>query len=101
MQNNDAKQYLAFDALNGYYDLIKDAEKVNMEKRELTEDEEIELNENILKLKKKMMVSIIYYCNGEYVKKEGLVSSISYEYKIITVVKTKIPFLDILSIEII
>lgn len=100
MQNNDAKQFLAFDALNGYYDMISDVNKIKVEKKELTSDEEFELNFKIMQLKRKMMVSITYYEDNEYKIKEGLVSFISFELRYIRIVKTKILIDDILKINI-
>ncbi|MBE6138100.1 MAG: hypothetical protein E7176_06885 [Erysipelotrichaceae bacterium] len=100
MQNKRAKQFMPFDALTGYFELINEAEKLEINKRELTPDEEYKLNRVFLELKKGMVVHIVYYDKDAYYSKEGIISNINIELKYITIVKTRILFENILDIEI-
>lgn len=100
MQNKRAKQFMPFDALTGYFELINEAEKLEINKRELTPDEEYKLNRVFLELKKGMVVHIVYYDKDAYYSKDGIISNINMELKYITIVKTRILFENILDIEI-
>lgn len=100
MQNKRAKQFMPFDALTGYFELINEAEKLQIRQRELTIDEENKLNRVFLELKKGMLVNIIYYNKDAYYSKDGIVSTINKELRYITIVKTRILFENILDITI-
>lgn len=101
MQSKRAKQFMPFDALTGYFELINEAEKLQIDKRDLTVEEEHKLNRVFLQLKKGMLVHIVYYDKDAYYSKEGIVSNINFELKYITIVKNRILFENILDIEII
>ena len=90
-----AKQFLPFNSLRGYYNLIREKEKEVTEKRELS-DYDIEIiNNKLLKISKKMMVKVTFYDIDSYKTIEGLVSKIDFNNKYIVIVKTKISFNDI------
>ena len=93
-----AKQFLPFNSLRGYYDLIHEKEKIVTPKRELSEYDLEILSNKIQDIKKNMMVKITYYDVDSYKTVEGLVSKIDLNYKFITIVKTKISFNDISDI---
>ena len=100
MQNKRAKQFMPFDALTGYFELISEAEKLHINKRDLTDDEEYKLNRIFLELKKGMLVNIVYYVKDSYYSKDSIISSINKELRYITIVKTKILFENILDVTI-
>lgn len=85
-----AQIFNSFDALKGFKELLKEKEKVVVEKRYLSEDDYEVLNRLIFKIQVGMMVKIVYFDNGEYIQKEGRVAKINFDTKIIQVVKTKI-----------
>ena len=91
--NKRAKQFMPFNSLTGYFDLILEAQKIKEDKRDLTEDELEDLNKKIHMIKKGTMIKIKYYDTDSYVIKEGIVTSINPEYRYITVIKERI-FLD-------
>lgn len=95
-----AKIFLPFNGLRGYYDLILKVDKKREPKRELSEDELNELSNTFNKLKKRMMVEITYYLDDGYTKIYGMISKISTEKRIITIIKTNISFDDIYKIKI-
>ena len=93
-----AQIFNSFDALKGFKELLKEKEKVKVEKRYLSEDDYEVLNRQIFKIQVGMMVKIVYFDNGEYIQKEGRVAKINFDTKIIQIVKTKIRIPTIVEI---
>lgn len=99
MSNKDrAKQFLPFNSLKGYYDIIREKEKEITPKRELSDNDLEELSNKLNKIEKNMMVKLRYYDTDRYIDIEGIVSKIDFTYKYIVIVKTKISFNDISKI---
>ena len=109
--NNRAKQFMPFAALKGYYEIIKERSRIYEEKKELSEDEAAVLSDKIASIEKGKIIKITYYKEfdrgegyipegafGAYVTAEGMVSEINTVTRTVTVVKTVIPFDDILDI---
>jgi len=100
MSNIDrAKQFLPFDALKGYYKLVKNSEIIDQEKIELDEDGIKQLLFKLNQIKKGMMVKVIHYVKDHYEIEEGLVSKIDFQLGIIYIVKTKIYISNIIDID--
>jgi len=95
-----AKQFLPFNALKGYGSLIKEVEIIKQDKKKLSEDELELLQEKFVNVQKGKMARIRYYKEMGYVDLEGMVANIDCIYRTITIVKTKIPFDDIIDIEV-
>ncbi len=93
-----AKQFMPFASLRGFDEEIKKKEKVEIDKRALTEEEQRELNEKVVSLKKNDLVTVVYYLYGEYKKTTGIITAIDKVLKNLTVVKTKLEFDDIYTI---
>lgn len=93
-----ARQFAPFSALKGFHELIKEKERVIIPKKELSEEDLLELSKKIVLVKKGMMIKVVYFCEGEYIVAEGLVANIDFTFRKLTVVKTKISFDDILEI---
>ena len=96
-----ARQFLPFDALKGFKDLIKEVERVKVNKKELTEQNIEKLSKTILSLEKGMMVKVIYFEQDEYLKLEGIVSKIDITNRFIMIVKKRISLDDIFEIEVV
>jgi len=94
-----AKQFLPFNSLRGYYDLISEKEKEVTPKRELSEYDIEQINNILINIEKNMMVKVTYYDIDSYKTIEGLVSRIDLNNKYIVIVKEKISFNDISNIE--
>ena len=94
-----AGQFMPFAALKGFYDLIREKEKIIVPKHELAEDKAEELSEKMNSVKIGMMINIVYYSDGEYISIKGIVTKIDITFRKITVVKTEISFDDIWDIE--
>lgn len=93
-----AKQFMPFAVLRGYQDLVNNTKTVKCSKRELTSEQEVELSNKILGIKKHDVVKILYYDNGFYVELKGAVTSVDFTFRKITVIKKEISFDDILEI---
>lgn len=93
-----AKQFMPFAALKGYEEALRAKEKIKVEKKELTEEQEEELNRQLLVIQKRDMVTVVYFEKGEYLKIMGMVSRLDRSAQILQVVNTKIEFRNILTV---
>ena len=94
-----ARQFMPFSALKGFYDLIRERERVIVPKHEIAEDKAEELSVKMNMVERGMMVKVLYYSHGEYVSTEGIVTGIDLVFRKLTVVKTEIDLDDIWDIE--
>lgn len=99
--SNRAEQFLAFDALKGLKEALREKEKVRVDKKDLSEEDMIRINQVLCNLKKNMLVKVVYYSDGEYLQIEGMVSKIEPVYKKLIIVKEEIHFNDILDIRVV
>lgn len=102
MVNNNvdrAKQFLAFEALKGLDEALKEKEKESVNKRLFFKDEQANLSYKLAQLKKGMIVELMYYDIQEYHKISGIITNIDYNLKSLTVINKKIYFIDILMIQ--
>jgi len=96
---NRAKQFMPFAALRGLPEALAQKEKIVVDKIELTEDMAAELDWNMRGLEVGMMVTVVYFCKDEYIKKTGIVSKLDREARVLQVVETKIDFDNLLQLE--
>ena len=94
-----ARQFMPFAALRGYYDLVHSRERSVEPRHELTEEEAALLSEQVARLRKGDMVRVVRYDADAYVPVTGVVTQVETTLRELTVVKTKSPFEDIRSIE--
>lgn len=93
-----AKQFAPFSALTGLTEALAVKEKNVVEKMELSEDAAVVLDEKMHQVEKGSMITVIYYCRGEYLKVTGMVARIDPVCKLLQIVNTKIMFDDILDL---
>lgn len=96
---NRAKQFLPFDSLKGFYDLIEKEEKLKDNKKELSEDTLSDINKTILSINKNDNVLIKHYHNENYIETIGKVRKIDEVNKVIYLDNTKITFDDVIDIK--
>ncbi|MBQ9314381.1 MAG: YolD-like family protein [Clostridia bacterium] len=58
-----ARQFLPFDALNGFYQELKEKEIEYVEIPELSEEQIEEIEQKLNKIRENTKVKITYYCN--------------------------------------
>ncbi len=92
------QQFMPFAALRGYYDLIRERERTPQPKRELTEEEALELSQRLARLERRRMAKVVYHDGEAYVTAHGLVTDIDEAGRTLTVVRTRIPFDAILDL---
>ena len=93
-----AKQFMPFAALKGYYEMVKAQEKIIAPRRELSEYKASLLSEKLLKVRKGIVIKVVYYKQDGYIKTEGMVSAIDFTMRYLTVIKEKIHFDDIYDV---
>lgn len=93
-----ARQFLPFDALKGYRQAILNKEKIIVNKKELSEDDALNLSYKLSLVKCKEVITVIYYDGENYVSLQGMVSKVCLEERYIKIVKTKICIDDIINI---
>lgn len=94
-----AKQFLSFDSLKGFKELIKIKQKVVEEVVLLSEDDLATLNWQIKTVKPGMMLKVIYYDHDQYLMLEGMVSKIDFNQKKLVIVDQEIKFEQIKKID--
>lgn len=94
-----AKQFMPFAALKGYEEALKEKEKIVVPRRELSEETKEQLDRRLPGIRRGDMITVIYYCQGEYLKLTGMVSRIDMDARVLKIVNTKIPFEDLFQIQ--
>ena len=94
-----AKQFLPFSALQGLAEALSEQEKILVPMAELSEDMQEELNRKMKKICCGKIISVVYVCKGETIRITGMVSGIDKTNRILQIVHTRIPFHNILKIE--
>ena len=93
-----AKQFMPFAALKGYSEALRRKEKIVVDKIQVSEDYAEELDRRLRQVRKMDVVTVIYFRKGEYLKLTGVVSCIDLNGKMLKIVQTKIPIMDILEV---
>lgn len=94
-----AKQFLPFDALKGFSEALREKEIEYEEKKELSEESLVELNDKFNQIEIGKSVRLRFYRNGKYVEAYGRVTNIDYIRKKIQIDKNvNINTSDIISI---
>lgn len=95
-----ARQFMPFASLRGYYDYIREQERVREPRRELSEDGAEELSNVLGGISQGDMVRVVFYAKDHYETAEGLVSEFDPVFRSLRVVRRKIPFDDIYRAEV-
>lgn len=95
-----ARQFMPFAALRGYYELVRERERIPVPRRELTEEEARELDVVLARVTRGSLVRATYYDGEAYVTHEGKVSQKDEIYRDLWIIRTKIPFADLQSLEV-
>jgi hypothetical protein len=91
---------MPFAALEGYYDLVRDQERVVEPRRELTDEEVARISHELAVVRRGDLVRVTHYVGGAYVTQEGVVSEIDVPFHVLQVVRTRIRFEDLWSVEV-
>ena len=101
MQNNidRAKLFMPFDALQGLKEEIRKREELKVNKKVLSYEQDMELDNIIRKLKKDDLIKIRYYSGLNYIETIDRIKKIDIVYNNIVLLNTIISFDDIIDIE--
>lgn len=95
-----AKQFAMFDALKGLREAIAAKERPTTPRKELSEQRVQELNDQLLRLEKGQMVTLVYYgvYEQQYLQITGAVTRIDAYWGCIQVGKVTVDFGEIFEI---
>ena len=96
-----AAQFMPFAALRGYYELVREQQRVREPRHELTDEEALALSRTATRVRPGMLVRVTYYDVDAYVTLTGCVARIEPDLRRLTVIKTPVPFDDIRALEVI
>ena len=96
--SNRAKQFAPFDALKGFREALKEKEKIKIDKKELSDDRSKEINDLLKDMKEGMLITIVYYSDGEYIQLTGIIVKIEKQKRCMQIAETIIYFDDIYDI---
>lgn len=101
MQNNlnRAKQFLPFDALKGFREILQRVDNIKEDKKDFFDDFFDELNDKLKQINKGDKVIIEHYYNLEYIETIGIVKKIDIINKYIYISDSKIFFDSIIDIK--
>ena len=94
-----AQIFQSFDALKGFRELLKEQEKVIVQRKTLSEDDLEELDRKVHQIQIGMIITVIYFSNGQYIQLTGRVSKLNFDTKTIQIVKTKLNIKSNVDIE--
>ena len=94
-----AKQFLPFNGLRGYVEMIGEAHREREARRDLSEARAARLNEEIGEMEKGDYVRVVRYDRDHYTECEGEVEQIDFVYRKLTVGGTRIRFSDLWKVE--
>lgn len=93
-----AKQFMPFDALKGFREALEEKERIIVPKRELSEEQKEALDLKMRQVRKKDIITVEYFHDGEYVQVTGMVSGIDEVGRVLKIVNTKIEMADIIDL---
>lgn len=94
-----AAQFSPFAALTGYYDLVRERERVTEPRREPSEEEAARISGELAAVCKGQLVRVIHYERDAYVTTEGIVTCVDPVSRELTVVRYHIAFDDVWCVE--
>lgn len=93
-----ARQFLPFDGLRGYGDLLQEAEREREEKRTLSEDRAKVLNAIMSRVRRKDRLQVVFYDEDSYCTLEGTVETVDIPGRRLCLQGREIPFEDLWEI---
>ena len=94
-----AVQFMPFASLRGYYDKIREQERLKEPRRELSDDEAEELSAVLNRVKRGTMLRVVYYDRDFYNTVEGMVSEFDPVFRRLKIIRREILFDDIFRAE--
>ena len=96
-----AAQFMPFAALRGYYELVRQQQRVREPRHELTDEEAEALSRTVSQLHRGQVVRVVHYNRDAYETLTGCVARIDLVSRELMVVKTPIRLDDIRELSIV
>lgn len=90
-----AAQFMPFAALTGYYDLVREQERIVEPRHELTEEEAEELSRTVVQVRRGDLIRITYYDRGGYKTRAGVVKAVDPAHRLLRLGQEVVAFDDI------
>lgn len=91
---------MPFAALTGYYQMIRERQRVIEERHELTDEEAAELDEVLSRVHRGDLVRVRYYDRDCYVWRTDIVRQVDAAMRRLRLEHMDIPFADVLLVEV-
>lgn len=96
-----AAQFMPFAALRGYYELVRQQQRVREPRHELTDEEAEALSRTVSELRRGQVVRVVHYNRDAYETLTGCIARIDLVSRELMVVKTTIRLDDIRELSIV
>ncbi len=96
---NRAKQFMPFDALTGLREALREKEKIHEVKKDLSEEQKMELDYRLQSVNVQDEISVDYYDNESYKNIVGKVKKIDFTGKYLVVDEINISFNNIYDLQ--
>lgn len=96
-----AQQFMPFAALTGYYQMIREMQRVVEPRRELTDEEAADLNRVLSRVRRGDLVRVRYYDRDCYTSRTDIVRQVDAALRQIRLKHLDIAFADVHSVEIV
>lgn len=97
-RENRAKQFMPFAALKGLPEALRKKEKIRVPRKVIPEDKAYEIDAALQKIERGQVITVVYYCDEEYIQLTGAVSRLDKQRRTLQLVKTQIFIDDILDV---
>lgn len=94
-----ARQFMPFASLRGYYDYIREQERVREPRRELSDDQAEELSAVLNSFSRGDMVKVTHYVQDHYEVTQGILTGLDPVFRRLTIVRATISIDDVISAE--
>ncbi len=94
-----AAQFMPFAALTGYYELVREQERVAEPRREMTDETAAALTTKLARIRRGDLVRVTFYDLDGYINRVDVVEQIETPFRRLRLKGLTIPFDDILDIE--
>ena len=95
-----AAQFMPFAALTGYYDLVREKERVREPRRYPGEEDAERISGELMSARRGQLVRVTHYDGEAYVTRAGMVTSVEPELRRLTIARERIRFDDIWRVEV-
>lgn len=94
-----AQQFMPFAALTGYYQMIRDMQRVVEDRHELTDEEAADLDRVLAQVHRGDLVRIRYYDRDGYVSRTDIVRQVDVALRKLRLRHHSVAFDDLLAVE--